>query len=328
MSYLFDPFKDNWITFTDLNDKHILEVDFTPHLPNHFFYELKFDSDSLREYRINAAIASAEQLGDKPILCLSGGVDSQAMIQCWIEAGLEFDTAILVFNDGLNSHDVDHARTFCVKHNITPIEININVIQYLIREHYEQAEKYRCSSPHFSTHYKMFDMLRNMGYTGICCGGQAFAKNDTVWGPALSAAQLNYLEYSRINQYPVMGNFLGYDPKLCWSIAILTPPNDFVWSVNPTESLEAITHKRYVAKVKGYHNQGLKVISQQSKFTGFEKVKEYFTNQYNDGWTFEKKFRYPFEKKFGSAPAGSLKLSTEQLEILDSLQRKYGISSD
>jgi hypothetical protein len=328
VSYLFDPFKDNWITFTDLTSKHILEINFDINLPNHFFEGLKFDSDSLLKYRVEAATSSAKILGHKPVLCFSGGIDSQAMVQCWQEAGIDFDTAILVFNDDLNSHDVNHARMFCEKNNITPLEININVIQYLTRDHYEQAEKYRCSSPHFTTHYKMFDVLQDMGYTGICCGGTAFAKNETSWGPALSAAQLNYLEYTRINQYPIIGNFLGYDPALCWSIAILTPSNEFSWSAAVTESLVDNTHKRYLAKVEGYIRHGFNIIPQESKFTGFEKVKNYFTNQTGDGWSFEKKFRHPLEKKFGSAPAGSLKLPTSQLEILARLHSEHCISSE
>lgn len=326
MSYLSEPFKDNWLTFTDIISKQSIGVDYTTHLPDSFFEELTFDGDSLKEYRINAAIGSAESLGNNPVLCLSGGIDSQAMIQCWQEAGIKFDTAILVFNDELNSHDVDHARMFCEKNNIVPVEININVIQYLTREHFIQAEKYQCSSPHFSTHYKMFDILRDMGYTGICCGGQAFAKDRNSWGPCLSAAQMNYLEYMRLNQYPVMGNFLGFDPKLCWSIAILTPENDFEWHVPTTESLDMATQQRYITKASGYIRHGFDIIPQDSKYTGFEKLKQYFATQTGDGWTFEKRFRHPLEQRFGSAPGRHLKIPKTQLEILDRLHSEHGVS--
>jgi hypothetical protein len=193
VSYLFDPYQDNWLTFPNPINSLLKNIDYTVNLPTEFFNTLSFEQNSLSEYRIQAAIASAKLLGNNPVLCLSGGIDSQAMIHCWKEAGLKFDVAILVFNNDLNSHDVEIARTFCRKNDIEPVELNINVIEYLTREHYEQAEKYHCTSPHFSTHYKMFDMLRDMGYTGICCGGQAFAKDETVWGPCLSAAQINYL---------------------------------------------------------------------------------------------------------------------------------------
>ena len=326
VSYLSEPFKDNWLTFTDITDKQSLGVDYTTHLSNSFFEELKFDTDSLKEYRIDTARAAAKSLGDNPVLCLSGGIDSQAMIQCWQEAEIKFDTAILIFNDDLNSHDVSHARMFCQKNNITPIEININIIQYLTRESFAQAEKYQCSSPHFSTHYKMFDILRDMGYTGICCGGQAFAKDRTVWGPCLSAAQMNYVEYMRLNQYPVMGNFLGFDPKLCWSIAILTPKNDFEWNSSITNSLETAIQQRYSSKVAGYINHGFDILPQSSKFTGFEKVKTYFSNQTGEGWTFEKRFRYPLEQKFCSAFGRTLHIPETQLEILSRLHSEHRIS--
>lgn len=325
MSRLFDPYRDKWLTFNDITH-HSIEVNYTSHLPNNFFEELRFDDYNLVQYRIEAAKAAADKLGSNPVLCLSGGVDSQAMIQCWQEADIKFDTVILVFNDDLNLHDVDHARAFCRQRNIIPIEININIIQYLTREHFLQAEKYKCTSPHFSTHYKMFDILRDMGYTGICCGGQALAKSQGKWGPFLSAAQMNYLEYMRINQYPILGSFLGYDPKLCWSIAILTPADEFSWNVSITESLEESIKKRYSSKVAGYRNHGFEIIPQEKKFTGFEKVKEYFAEKLGDGWAFENKFRHPLEKKFGAAAGASLTLPNQHLAILDTLNSEHGIS--
>jgi hypothetical protein len=327
VSYLFEPHKDNWLTFPNPADcRHLINLDYTINLPTNFFSDLKFDTDSLLQYRINAAVSAASVLGSNPVLCFSGGIDSQAMIQCWQEAGLKFDVAILVFNNNLNSHDTEIARLFCRKNNIVPIEININVIEYLTREHHSNAEKYHCTSPHFSTHYKMFDILRDMGYTGICCGGQAFAKDEKTWGPCLSAAQLNYVEYARINQYPVIGNFLGYEPNLCWSIAVITP-SDFSWQVLIKDSLDEATQKRYLAKSEGYRRHGFDIIPQESKFTGFEKVKEYFAEQTSDPWTFEKRFRHPLERKFGTILGGKLLLSDSQLEILSSLYITHNVSN-
>jgi hypothetical protein len=326
VSSLSEPYANGWLTFLNPTNNFFKNIDYTVNLSPDFFKSLQFDKDSLMQYRINAANNIAAILGDNPVLCLSGGADSQAMIQCWQEANLKFDTAILVFNDGLNSHDTDHARLFCEQHNIIPILININIVEYLTRDHYILAEKYRCTSPQFSAHYKMFDILRDMGYTGICCGGTAFAKDETCWGPALSAAQLNYLEYAKINEYPIMGNFLGYYPDLCWSIAILTP-SQFNWKVSINESLEKATLRRYLAKVQGYRRHGFSIIPQENKFTGFEKVKEYFTKQTNDGWAFEKNFRHPLEKRFGAAQGGKIILSEEQSEILSVLHNTHRVSN-
>lgn len=283
----------------------------SPLSPN-FFEELRFDEQSLRQYRIDAALSTAAFLGDNPVLCLSGGVDSQAMVQCWQEAGLKFDVAVMKFPYGLNDQDVNHAKEYCIAHNVHYYELDIDVVSFLVRESAEMGEKYRCTSPHFLTHYKLFDALRNMGYTGICCGGTAFAPGREGWGPAPTAAQINFVEYSRLNDFPVAGNFLGYDPKLCWSIALLTSPHSAAWY---GEALSFANDVRYIAKIEGYRRHGFSIIPQDQKYTGFEKVKDYFTERTGDGWTFEKRFRHPLEKKIGITHS-LLDLSVHQEEAL------------
>lgn len=328
MSFQFEPFRDNWLTYSDLFDIYSHALKYSMTLETEFFTQLKFDAASLKEYRMDAALSAASWLGDNPVLCLSGGVDSQAMIQSWMEAGLKFDIAVMVFKGEHNNHDYDHAKLYCDKIGIDPVLVEIDVINFLVRDNHEFGEKYRCTSPHFNTHYKFFDKLREMGYTGICGGGTALAKGKDGWGPVPTPAQMNYVEYARLNEFPVINNFLGYDPKLCWTIALLTPPHDTMWvgAVETLDSIKVDNEKRYRAKVVGYQNHGFDVIPQEEKFTGFEKVKDYFADKYNDGWAFEKKFRYPLEKRFGSA-SGQLLLTTEQTNILDVLYRQNGFSS-
>ena len=295
-------------------------------LGDEFFRSLSFDSSTLRQYRIDAAIAASKTLGENPVLCFSGGIDSQAMLQCWKEAGLSFDVAILRFESDLNKQDMQTAREFCEANDINPVYIDLDVVRFLTRESADFSEQYKCTSPHFVTHYKMFDMLRELGYTGICCGGTAFAKGNDEWGPSPSAAQANYIEYSRQNQYPIIGNFLGYDPKLCWTIALLTPSADVVWNTPYPIPVNEINQTRYLSKIVGYRNHGFSIIPQKTKYTGFELVKDYFAEKYNDGWAFEKLFRLPYQKKYGAA-AGTLKLTPDQESNLSLIYNKNFPSS-
>jgi hypothetical protein len=195
----------------------------------------------------------------------------------------------------------------------------------LTRESPHYHEKYRCTSPHFATHYKLFDWLKER-YSGICCGGNTLAPGKTQWGPALSAAQINFLEYSKVNSYPVIGNFLGYDPALSLTIAILTPKHKHNWTQMLDFTPEQEELSRYDMKVSGYQQHGFDLILQDQKYTGFEKVKEHFKSLTGDGWTFEKRFRYPWQKRFGSA-IGELVLTESQRYVLDDLNLKYSSSS-
>jgi hypothetical protein len=318
VSFQFEHFKDQWIEYGDFLNPFLKSIDFTVRLPVEFFDKLRFDDGSLAQYRVNAALSAASMLGEKPVLCLSGGIDSQAMIQCWKEANLDFDIATLVFNAGLNAHDVDHARLYCQSHGLSLIELQLNIPSFLVRDSAEVADLYQCSSPHFITHYKMFDMLIDLGYTGICCGGQAFAKGKDQWGPAPSAAQINYIEFARKREFPVMGNFLGHTPELCWAIAILTPNHAHRWNMAHSESSKEIHQDRYNTKVEGYRRAGFDIIPQDQKYTGFELVKNYFAEHFNDGWAFEKKFRLPLQRKYASS-YGELVLTKEQLDCIEKL---------
>lgn len=329
MSSPFDPYYNNHLTYDSITNSLADRVNYTCHLDATFFEDLTFDEHTLKQYRINAATRASNVLGDRIALAFSGGIDSQAMIQCFIEAGIKFDVFILTFTDDMNSQDVDHARLFAEKHNFKLNEIELDIISFLTRDSYEMGIEYKCTSPQFASHYVMYDKIREMGYTGICCGGTAFAKSLEGWGPTLSAAQSNYVEYSKKHSFPVLGNFLGYDPYLCWAIALQTPSFDSSWKIGlePNNDYLGQQHLRYLAKVEGYRNTGFDIIPQETKFNGFEKVKEYFAKLYKDGWAFEKKFRYPLEKKYGKS-IGFLNLTTEQNEVLEKLYiQRHGSNS-
>ena len=87
--------------------------------------------------------------------------------------------------------------------------------------------------------------------------------------------------------------------------------------------LSRITIKeRYPEKLEAYHRFGFNVEPQANKFTGFEKVKDYFTNATGDPWSFEKRFRWSLEHRWkGLEP--SLKLDPAFLDQLNSLYNQY-----
>lgn len=265
-----------------------------------FFENLRFDSDSLKQYRIEAAARCAETLGERPALCLSGGIDSQAMVQCWKEAGLDFDVIICVFDNELNSQDADHAKMFCEKFNIAYKELTLNIIQFLTRENYLIAEKYKSYSPHFNTHYKMVELLADKGYTGVCFGG-IYPFGDSLYGISFSGSHIHFLKCQHVFPIPCQGSFLSFFPALSWATSLNTAR--YRHSCLTGESFkelkkEDISTLRYQNKVKCFQATGFKIIPQSQKYTGFELVKKFFEKKSGDGWEFEKKFRHPIETMY------------------------------
>lgn len=325
--YPFKPFYNDWLDCSFLLEARG-DAELPVNLTIEFFDSLKFDQVSLKKYRIEAAIECAKMLGDNPALCISGGVDSQSMLQAWIEAGLKFKTYILVFNDNLNVQDVSHARMYCKKNNITLNEYHLNVTSFLTRNNWDIGMKYQSSSPQFNTHYYFFDILKEMGHTGICTGGQTPIYNKGVWGENFNRNSFNFITYSRISNFPCQGSFLSFYPKLCWAAGLLSPEITINKGTAEYQDLLEINAMRYESKVKGYRNTGFNIIPQNKKYTGFEFVKSHFEEKTGDGWAFEKKFRIPLEKHFrGNMFRNKFKLSKEVLDKLELIYRNNVRSS-
>lgn len=299
----FKPFYNDWIDISPLfvKESHLRFYDYLPvNLDIEFFSNLKFTKEAYKQYRIEAAVESNKILGNKPALCLSGGVDSQYMLQCYIDAKLDFDTYILVFNDDLNKHDVEHAIEYCKEIGISYKEIPINIVNFLNRENYDYGMLYESASPHFNTHYKLFNILRDMGHTGVCCGGNTPIKNieKNTWGNNFTRNVLNFVNYVKVSGFMCIGDFIAFHPKLAWSLAFLMEEQKITGMHTMHNTNEAYSNQfsRYAQKVNGYILSGVYIKPQQEKYTGFELVKKYYEEKTNDPWTFEKLFRHPLEK--------------------------------
>lgn len=100
---------------------------------------------------VEEAVQACELIANKlkqPTLCLSGGLDSEAMALAFLKAKVPFSAAIMAFTRGLNHYDVTHALDFCRENNISPQLIEIDAVEILNQGlHLDVAEKYRTLSP-------------------------------------------------------------------------------------------------------------------------------------------------------------------------------------
>lgn len=326
----FKFFHDDWLDCSDLfleqyRESNDLRVD----LDLDFFENLSLEPEALRSYRIEAAELTAKSIGSKIALCMSGGVDSQCMVQSFKDANIDCDVYVLKFNDDLNKHDVDHALKYCADHKIPVNVIDINVLNFLSMFNYEYATRYKSISPHFNVHYKLFDILKDMGYDGVVAGGQTplFTTHNNTWGTNFTRSIMGYIRYSEISGFKCQGNFLGFNPKLTWGISLLTLPvyeyKNIVSSISIQKIREYWEDLRYLQKIRGYKRAGFDVMPQKHKYTGFELVKKYLEEKTGDGWTFERLYRHPLEQKFDKFGSGSVQLVFKSKQIENKILEIY-----
>lgn len=303
----FKPFVDDWVSIDNLLNLNKFightAIPLPVKLESDFFTNLKFDVESFKEYRYEACKASVDMIGSNPALCLSGGVDSQYMVQSFIEAGYNFDVVMLVFDKDLNRHDVATAKLFCDKNNIKLKEIKIDILNFLRRDNYDIGVKYMSASPHFNAHYKLFDILNSQGYTGVVCGGNTPIRcpiNNT-WGENFRRNNLNFVNYTKVSGFPCVGDFISFHPKLAWALSLITGQDTRSEELKQYVQFAHLSHElsqeRYKLKCNSYTRSGIEIVPQDCKYTGFEFVKDYFKDLDDDEYSFDKKFRWALEQK-------------------------------
>jgi hypothetical protein len=94
-----------------------------------------------------AAAELYEKHGDKLILCLSGGVDSETVLNSFTAIGIKPKVAIMRYERNNNLHDINYAFRVAAKNYISPIIIDVDVPKFFENELLDFAEVSQCSSP-------------------------------------------------------------------------------------------------------------------------------------------------------------------------------------
>lgn len=290
----------------------MVNINLPVNLDINFFTKLKFDKKSIKEYMFDAASLCSKTLGENPVLCFSGGIDSQVMLECFMLLDKIPDIAVIKFANNFNSHDIKTAYEYAKKYNLKLKEIEIDVLNFLSRENYNYGVKYKSPSPQFNVHYKGFNILKDMGYTGVACGGNVPVQlDDNVWGDNMARNTHNYIKYTELSGFMCIGDFLSFYPNLAWAIGLLTPVSKIIIGLYSTFFVEnhlnrlEQTEIRYKDRISGYKNAGFDVIRQERKYHGFEAIEKFLQDKTGDGLTFDRLYRTPLEKvNYKNIPAG------------------------
>ena len=241
----------------------------------------------LETIRYTATIEASKHLGSRPVLCLSGGIDSQAACLLWYSKISLIDIVVFEFEYGLNKDEVNDALKFADRYGLKVNLIKSNVLRFLEHELKAYSEAYNISSPQFAIHCKFLNILREQGYTGAVFGGNGLVIDQQNVYFSMTKAQLLDLDNFEDTKFAVIPNFLSFNKFLCIKLALSTP------LLPETDNIKNQLAKRYQNKILTYNNLGLYVMPQAEKKTGFEQLKEYYNTIHKDPFYFEKKFRLP-----------------------------------
>lgn len=263
---------DNWIKYgwgpelsSDYSLGKELRIDFT-----NFNNPKKILSPS--EAAIDAVHKIAETYPAPYTLMCSGGRDSQTMILSWLAAGVPFQIMSFRYiseNIFFNEHDLIALE--CLS-KLYDLEINyqdLDIISFLENELDKINQLTDCGSPQLATHIKFSDFVPN---GTIIYSGNVLLENRALMGYVGLSIHRNAINIASETK-KIIPFFLLHTPDLAYCLLNNTQidPDIFPLTCTPVQ-----------------------------KFTGFEKIKEYY-DKYSNRVTAQHKLKsacYPSSRVF------------------------------
>lgn len=108
-----------------------------------------------------AAKLIGERAGNKDInLLISGGIDSQCMIQSFLKGNVDFNAVIAVDVNGVNKDDLEYARLVAKKYQIKLKEIPFDYLKYIRNYDYLNSSlSYRFNNPEYGIILSFMDLF-------------------------------------------------------------------------------------------------------------------------------------------------------------------------
>jgi hypothetical protein len=230
-------------------------------------------------------------------LMVSGGVDSQAMLWAWKQFGKDYIPTSVVYSNNYNEHDLVTLKEFALRENISIEYIEFDPISFYQNKFEDIANRFRCTSPQFATHLGFIENLN---------GTKIFSGDRLLYGRAI-VHHNNLCVYRAAQEWDIVPYFFIHTPELAYSL----------WYDKKSRLSGQTREEMYIEKVNDWQDSGFPVIPQLEKYTGFEKIKEYYQQNFRHVLTplvrlkythyttmepviYDVLFRHPYEKKFGT----------------------------
>ena len=241
------------------------------------------------EEAVRAARLIAESTSEPIVLCLSGGVDSEAMALAFLKAEVPFSAAIATYNETLNAFDVAFAIEFCRKHRVPYKIIDIDVRAFLARfGHFQALKLDQCRSPQIAVHLEILDRVEGLPVLSWNPGSPSWSRGILELVLPVEP-HLTYLRHFQRLKREGVPFFFAYTPELIhsfWNTPVFRhrllhrPQAGDAERIARALGRDSVDERKleHAEKVLAYREGGFDVRPNAMKATGFENVKNELSN--------------------------------------------------
>lgn len=246
----------------------------------------------LEEARRAARLIREQIPSPTPIqLCLSGGVDSEAMAYAFLQEKVPFEPVVFRFKYGFNDHDIGDAFKYLRRWGQHPRVLEVDAVAYFeSSQFWEDAQTYHCISPQLCLHIHFLKMLSGCPVLSWNCPNLEIQQGREA-GLGLPQEKYwafrNYFDQSDRAGVPF---FFLYTPELAASFLRLPLTRNL-------RKDPASRNFGYAEKCESYRQGGFPVVDRAAKLTGFEMLRSHYDQLTGRKDSFNELFRRPLEEK-------------------------------
>lgn len=281
----------------------------------------------------------ARRVKQEIFLCLSGGIDSEAMLRAFMSSSVSFHVMIMRFNNDLNGFDIKGIIQFCDTNHVSYEIFDLDILNFFESgEYLRYGEMYQCQSPQLAAHLYLCDHIK--GYPVLYWQPpeilfnfdlQHKTKQFSFGLPGdLHSVYLRYFMKRKRAGVPI---FFLYTPELLRSFFQLPFLQKMLW-LGYYKGIN-ISHSYHI-KCMTYRHSGFPVEPRKAPYTGFEKVRDHYDLLDNKsyGLAFNERYRTPLEKinplpkKFYQIVPKNMFSDFEQIKNLETMYGKQLLQSN
>lgn len=251
-----------------------------PDLPLYYDYRHKFERKVKTPFEeaVNAAKLIYQTMPKPITVCLSGGVDSQAVLLAFKAAKVPFNIVTFIYNQNRNHYDYHYAYRICEREALQIKEIHVDLEEFHEDGRlFEYAKKWDTNSPHMCCQIYGYEQVK-FG-TVIIAGNPIMpynVRNNKVYRGVHTWDLMVHTRY-QATTLSTVGFFLSYTPELHYSFIMQPGIDDLIKEKNKdideASDLPDVEKASYELKCGLFECGGFDIIRQPKKFHGFEWLK-------------------------------------------------------
>ena len=233
--------------------------------------------DSHRSWREECKSVAQELYdlhGNKLIVTLSGGLDSEVVLHSFIANRIVPNIVIFRYERNLNLHDINYALRICAARQISPKIVDVNVSEFFRTDLLNYSDITKCSSPQLNLLMKSIDNLD--GIPIIAAGENYLSRKEgekEVYDLEEAKIAAIYKFYENKNREMIPA-FFQYTPEIM--ISYLQKESVYRW-VETAKQQKYINSKKIKPSIIAEEFD----IEPRGKLTGFELIDDFEKQQRN-----------------------------------------------